>query len=368
MFDPLMGGFPSETVFEIQERVYVLIRDDPLLQGDLRQQGQPQILQKPVVDLIQVFGHIQAVKFLLQEFQLFLRKIPLVQSLIGVREMLHHRPGPLQKRSLLETEIKHLDQFFLSKLHSFEPDLFEIHQPILQNCQESLHLSCKFLGLLPLKQCLLVFIRAFHHPFQLVVLILTVRRCVPQFVVSKKIKTHFPDLLFPQFRQDMGNIVREHPVWRQDQDVGGGKVLPVMIQKIGDPMKSDGCLPASCRTLDHQDLIPGIADDLILLFLDGTDNVFQLHIPVVAQLLLQDLVVDLGVALKPVHHFPVTDLILPLSAYFPADNSAGRLIRSRPPVEIIEQAAHRRSPIIDQRQPAVSFVKITDPNIDGLRI
>ena len=141
-----------------------------------------------------------------------------------------------------------------------------------------------------------------------------------------------------------------------------------MIQKIGDPMKSDGGLPASCRTLDHQDLIPGIADDLILLFLDGTDNVFQLHIPVVAQLLLQDLVVDLGVALKPVHHFPVTDLILPLSAYFPADNSAGRLIRSRPPVEIIEQAAHRRPPVVDQRQPAVSFVKIPDPNIDGLRI
>ena len=77
-----------------------------------------------------------------------------------------------------------------------------------------------------------------------------------------------------------GNVVREHPVWRQDQDIGGGKVsLPVMVQKIGDPVKGDGSLPASRRPWITRISSPGVADDLILLLLDGADNVFQLPHP-----------------------------------------------------------------------------------------
>ena len=55
-----------------------------------------------------------------------------------------------------------------------------------------------------------------------------------------------------------------------------------MIQKIGNPVQGNGSLPASCRSLDNQNSVFRIADNFILLFLDGADYIFQLYISVAA--------------------------------------------------------------------------------------
>ena len=66
-----------------------------------------------------------------------------------------------------------------------------------------------------------------------------------------------------------------------------------MIEKIGDPVQGDGCLAASCSSLDHHDPVRSVSDNGILLFLNGADNVFQLYISVTSKLCLQDLIMNL---------------------------------------------------------------------------
>ena len=141
-----------------------------------------------------------------------------------------------------------------------------------------------------------------------------------------------------------------------------------MIEKIGDPVQGDGCLAASCSSLDHHDPVRSVSDNGILLFLNRTDNVFQLYVSVASKLCLQDLIVNLYITFKLVDHFSTTDLILPLGCNITVDFSQWCLIGCRSFVKIIEQSGHRCSPVIDQRKAAVFLRKICDTNIKNLRL
>ena len=84
-----------------------------------------------------------------------------------------------------------------------------------------------------------------------------------------------------------------------------------MVQQISDPMQRYRSLSTSCRSLDHQNLILRIADDRILLLLNGAYNILKLHITVRTQLLLQDIIINLQVTFKFIDHPATADLILP---------------------------------------------------------
>ena len=84
-----------------------------------------------------------------------------------------------------------------------------------------------------------------------------------------------------------------------------------MVKKVSDPVKRDRSLSAPCRSLDHQDLVFRIPDDRILFLLYSPDDVFQLHISVISQFLLQDLIIDLCITLKGIDHLSPADLVLP---------------------------------------------------------
>ena len=84
-----------------------------------------------------------------------------------------------------------------------------------------------------------------------------------------------------------------------------------MIQKIGNSVQGYRCLTASCRSLNHHDPVFGIADDLILLFLNRPDDIFELYFSVASKLCSENFVVYLDIAFKFIEHLAFTDLVLP---------------------------------------------------------
>ena len=140
-----------------------------------------------------------------------------------------------------------------------------------------------------------------------------------------------------------------------------------MIKKIGNPVEGDGRLAAPGPTLDHQDPVLCVSDDRILFFLDRPDDIFQPGISVLAQFLLQDLIVDLRIALKGIDHLSATDLILPLGRDLTPDHSCRGFIGRRSLVIIIEKTADRSSPVVNKRRHPCFLCKIPDPDIERLR-
>ena len=144
-------------------------------------------------------------------------------------------------------------------------------------------------------------------------------------------------------------------------------MLPVMVKEISDPMERHRGFSASGSTLNHKDLITGVADDSVLFLLDRADDVFQLDLTVAAELCFQDLIIDLGVTFKCVDQFSTADLVLPFGCDLAGKFAHGSLIRSRTLIIIIEKTAYRRTPVIDQRQSTGFFGKISDADVKNLR-
>ena len=166
----------------------------------------------------------------------------------------------------------------------------------------------------------------------------------------------------------MGNIIRKDAVGRQDQDIGGFQVLAVVIQKIGNSVQGNGGLAASGCALDYHDLIPGVSNDGILLFLDGADNIFQRSAASAAKLCHKNLVINLHITFKLVNHTAISNLVLPLGGNFTADGSQRCLIRRRTFIIVVEKPADRSTPVIDQRRMPCLFCEISDSNIKDLRL
>ncbi len=119
-----------------------------------------------------------------------------------------------------------------------------------------------------------------------------------------------------------------------------------MVKEVGDPMEGHGSFAASGSTLNHENLIAGVADDGILLLLNCADDIFQLDFAVASKLGLQDLIVDLGVALEGVDHFSAADLVLPFGRDLTGKLAHGSLVGSGPLVIVVKKAAHRGAPVI----------------------
>ena len=78
-----------------------------------------------------------------------------------------------------------------------------------------------------------------------------------------------------QFREAAGDVVQQHVVVSDNTELVRRKALFVVVQDIGDPVHGHSGLAASGHPLDDNVFKWGLADDLVLLFLYGGDNVSQ---------------------------------------------------------------------------------------------
>ena len=84
------------------------------------------------------------------------------------------------------------------------------------------------------------------------------------------------------------------------------------VEQKGHPVQGDAGLPRARHALDNQHLGLFVADNLVLLLLDGGDDGLHLLIGGVGQLLLEDVVLDVLGAVEGVLNFPVYDFELAL--------------------------------------------------------
>ena len=368
MFDVLMVCFSEKPVLQIQHRKDIFISQHTLFQRNRRQLRISAFLHHPLIDFVNIPGHVHFLKLCLYCLPILVRQIPVMERFPRVNKILHDHLHTRQKRRFLKLEVEHLDQLLLRQFHSAEFYRSEIHQPVFQLRQEAFGLTDETGGLFPLISFSCLWIPRCHLLLQPVTAVFTIRHNSPQFPVRKQVETHLLDIFLSQFRKDMGDIIGKHTIGRQDQYIGRFQMFPVMIEQIGNPVQGDGSLSASRRSLDHQDPVPGIPDDRVLFLLYRADNVFQPHISIASQLPFQDLIINFYIALKTIDHLSAADLILPLGQNLPVHLPCRRLIRSRSFVIIVKQSADRRAPVIDHRNHTRFFRKIPDADIKSLRV
>src|SRR5208282_2109180 len=72
---------------------------------------------------------------------------------------------------------------------------------------------------------------------------------------------------------DVADIGQEGPVRPDHDHPAPPDLLPVRIQQVRDPVQPDGRLPGTGRALHANRLVGAGADDVILVRLDGRDDV-----------------------------------------------------------------------------------------------
>ena len=88
----------------------------------------------------------------------------------------------------------------------------QIDKPFFELCQKSFHRSNTVSGLLPLTAFPFCFVHSCKPVLDLMIPVFTVRNNLFQLPVRKQIQTHFPDILFSEFRKDMGNVIGKYTV------------------------------------------------------------------------------------------------------------------------------------------------------------
>lgn len=95
-------------------------------------------------------------------------------------------------------------------------------------------------------------------------------------------------------------------------------------------MKCHGCLAASGTALYDQDLVRLIADDLVLLLLNRSDNALQAGVCMLRKRHLQNLIVNVDIALDHILQSAITNLILALPGNFSVSVPIGASERCGP--------------------------------------
>ena len=157
------------------------------------------------------------------------------------------------------------------------------------------------------------------------------------------------DTLDTQIRQDLGDIRKEQRVRRQDHHVLGPERVTEGIEQIGNPMEGDSGFPAARRALDHQIRIQRMANDDILLRLDGVHYILQAVGGHAAQRILQIILLRDDVAVEEAEQTAAPDGQHPLQRQFSADLSVGRFIIHGADLAGIIEIGNRGAPVHDHR-------------------
>ncbi len=174
------------------------------------------------------------------------------------------------------------------------------------------------------------------------------------------------NVLFAQLRQHCRDIVTEHPIGREDDDVARSETVPVLVEQIGGAMKSDGRLSAAGGTLNHQQSVALITNDPVLLPLDAGHNASHLLVGLPPEKLLQHLVIDLEIGVKHILQATVDDLELTLQRHNTGDDPVLTLILGRTQLRIVKKATDRCPPVKDFYLPRGRVMESADANVDRL--
>lgn len=185
---------------------------------------------------------------------------------------------------------------------------------------------------------------------------------------KKRLKGQALDIFLPQRRQDVGDVAAEQVVGRDDDDVVGVELLGgAFIQQKGDPVQRHRGLAAAGYPLHKQGLILHVADDAVLLALDGLHNRAHLRGGVVRKGLAQHAVGDVDVRIKEIAELPVLNLKLPLERNLPLDDAGGRLELGRAGLVAVKEACNGGAPVVDIGLIAVLVLDGEQADVDLFR-
>src|SRR5690606_1507617 len=72
---------------------------------------------------------------------------------------------------------------------------------------------------------------------------------LPYQVLCELLEGRLADVLNPEFRQNVGNVIQEQPVWCDDHEILRYERLLVIVDQVCDPVEGNSGLPASCSSL-----------------------------------------------------------------------------------------------------------------------
>jgi hypothetical protein len=169
------------------------------------------------------------------------------------------------------------------------------------------------------------------------------------------------DRQLAQGGQDLLDVVQEGLVRPDDEGAGTGEPLTVGVEEVGDPVQADGGLPGARTSLHAHGPAEPAAHDLVLLGLDGRDDVAHRADAGPLDLLLEQLAG--GGRLGRVHEVLVLVRreVAARVTEAAAQRDVQRVLLGRP----VERLRDRRTPVDDHRV-AVGVVHMPAPDVELL--
>ena len=118
--------------------------------------------------------------------------------------------------------------------------------------------------------------------------------------------------MYIQVRQNSCDIVQQNPVAAHNVKILRAEPFLIIVQDKGNPVHGNGSFSGSRHSLDNDVVVGGLADDIVLLFLDGGHNLSQHSLLVSCQVLGEQLVVGHHRTVKVIQKFPLFNLVSPL--------------------------------------------------------
>ena len=128
-------------------------------------------------------------------------------------------------------------------------------------------------------------------------------------------------------------------------------------------MQRDRGLAGPRDALNDQCLRLGIANDRILIALDGGDDVLHAVIAGLGERILKHVIDDVHADIEHELHLAVADAELPLERYLAGDRARGGLVLRRPGFVIVEQRRDRRAPVMHPGLLRLLVAEIVDADI-----
>ena len=133
-------------------------------------------------------------------------------------------------------------------------------------------------------------------------------------------------------------------------------------------MQCDGGFARTGRTLNDEHFGIFIADDAVLLLLNGSDDVFHFLVGAAGQFFLQHFVVDIHSGLDHVLHLAANDAVLTFQTDIALDDTHWRSKVSRSGFKVVEHGRNGCTPVVDEVFLALLILKGMDAQIDILCI
>ena len=120
-----------------------------------------------------------------------------------------------------------------------------------------------------------------------------------------------PRILLAEVRQHLVDVLAEHRIDREQIDLVRPQILPLAVEKVGDPLQQHRSLPASRDSVHQQHRHVGAADDRVLLLLDRRRDGLHLVGAAARQRLQQHRILDRHLCVKKREQPVLLEVVLP---------------------------------------------------------